>query len=129
MKQMLIVIKETYLRQVKSWSFFLMVLSPFLFIGLTIGINYFVGSSTSAKSNIALITDQAPVKEGLKGTDGLTFDYKDEAAAKKAMKEEEIAQLIAQMIQNGIIVTGFYKEEGNLESLFMQLTGGQEDEN
>jgi ABC-2 type transport system ATP-binding protein len=45
------------------------------------------------------------------------------------MKEEEIAQLIAQMIQNGIIVTGFYKEEGNLESLFMQLTGGQEDEN
>ena len=29
MKQMLIVIKETYLRQVKSWSFFLMVLSPF----------------------------------------------------------------------------------------------------
>lgn len=43
--------------------------------------------------------------------------------------EEEIAQLIAQMIQNGIIVTGFYKEEGNLESLFMQLTGGQEDEN
>jgi ABC-2 type transport system ATP-binding protein len=26
-------------------------------------------------------------------------------------------------------VTGFYKEEGNLESLFMQLTGGQEDEN
>ena len=41
----------------------------------------------------------------------------------------EIAQMIAQMIQNGIIVTGFYKEEGNLESLFMQLTGGQEDEN
>ena len=55
-------------------------------IGLSIGLNYFVGSSTSAKSNIALITDQAPVKEGLKGTDGLTFDYKDEAAAKKAMK-------------------------------------------
>ena len=38
-----------------------------------------------------------------------------------AMKEEEIAQLIAQMIQNGIIVTGFYKEEGNLESLFMSI--------
>ena len=91
MKQMLIVIKETYLRQVKSWSFFLMVLSPFLFIGLSIGLNYFVGSSTSAKSNIALITDQAPVKEGLKGTDGLTLDYKDEAAAKKAIKDEKAA--------------------------------------
>lgn len=46
-----------------------------------------------------------------------------------SMQENEIAQMIAQMIGSGIVVTGFYKEEGNLESLFMQLTGGQEDEN
>ena len=46
-----------------------------------------------------------------------------------SMQENEIAQMIAQMIESGIVVTGFYKEEGNLESLFMQLTGGQEDEN
>ena len=57
------------------------------------------------------------------------FSGEKEIHISHAMKEEEIAQLIAQMIQNGIIVTGFYKEEGNLESLFMQLTGGQEDEN
>ena len=111
MKQMLIVIKETYLRQVKSWSFFLMVLSPFLFIGLTIGINYFVGSSTSAKSNIALITDQAPVKEGLKGTDGLTFDYKDEAAAKKAMKEEEIKGILTVEEKDGQLEARYQSED------------------
>ena len=35
---MLIVIKETYLRHVKSWSFVFMVLSPFLFLGLSLGI-------------------------------------------------------------------------------------------
>ena len=46
-----------------------------------------------------------------------------------SMQDNEIAQMIAQMIGSGIVVTGFYKEEGNLESLFMQLTGGQEDEN
>ena len=111
MKQMLIVIKETYLRQVKSWSFFLMVLSPFLFIGLTIGLNYFVGSSTSAKSNIALITDQAPVKEGLKGTDGLTFDYKDEAAAKKAMKEEEIKGILTVEEKDGQLEARYQSED------------------
>ena len=115
MKQMLIVIKETYLRQVKSWSFFLMVLSPFLFIGLTIGINYFVGSSTSAKSNIALITDQAPVKEGLKDTDGLTFDYKDEASAQEAIKDEKIKGYLT-IDQEGSVLKAVYHGETSLES-------------
>ena len=83
----------------------------FLFIGLTIGINYFVGSSTSAKSNIALITDQAPVKEGLKDTDGLTFDYKDEAAAKKAMKEEEIKGILTVEEKNGQLEASYQSED------------------
>lgn len=38
--------------------------------------------------------------------------------------DEQICALIGQLIQNQVILTGFYKEEGNLESLFMQLTGG-----
>ena len=47
MKQMLIVIKETYLRHVKSWSFVFMVLSPFLFLGLSLGIGLFKKSSSA----------------------------------------------------------------------------------
>ncbi len=38
--------------------------------------------------------------------------------------DEEICALIGRLIQNQVLLTGFYKEEGNLESLFMQLTGG-----
>lgn len=38
--------------------------------------------------------------------------------------EEEVCDLIGRMIQNQVLLTGFYREEGNLESLFMQLTGG-----
>lgn len=38
--------------------------------------------------------------------------------------DQEIAQMIAQMIENRVLVTGFFKQEGNLESLFMELTGG-----
>ncbi len=38
--------------------------------------------------------------------------------------DEEVCALIGRLIQNQVILTGFHKEEGNLESLFMQLTGG-----
>ena len=36
----------------------------------------------------------------------------------------QLSYLIGQLIQNQVILTGFYREEGSLESLFMQLTGG-----
>ena len=38
--------------------------------------------------------------------------------------DEKISALIGLMIQNQVVLTGFYREEGSLESLFMQLTGG-----
>ena len=38
--------------------------------------------------------------------------------------DEEISALIGHMIQNQVILAGFYREQGSLESLFMQLTGG-----
>ena len=38
--------------------------------------------------------------------------------------DQEINAFIGLMIQNQVILTGFYKEEGSLETLFMQLTGG-----
>lgn len=42
--------------------------------------------------------------------------------------DEEVSALIGRLIQNEVVLTGFYKEEGNLESLFMQLTGGGEEQ-
>ena len=38
--------------------------------------------------------------------------------------DEAISALIGLMIQNQVVLAGFYREEGSLESLFMQLTGG-----
>jgi ABC-2 type transport system ATP-binding protein len=43
------------------------------------------------------------------------------------LEDAAFAQLIAHMITQGVVVTGFQKQAGNLETLFMQLTGGQED--
>ena len=101
MKQMFVVMKETYIRQVKSWSFLFMVLGPFLFLGLGVGIGYLTDSSTDAKNQVALVTEVPAVKESLKGTDGLTLDYKDEAAAKKAIKDEKAAAYLTVDEKNG----------------------------
>ena len=45
-----------------------------------------------------------------------------EAIITNSGTDEEISALIGALLQNKVILTGFYKEEGNLESLFMQLT-------
>lgn len=38
--------------------------------------------------------------------------------------DEGISNLIGQLIQNHVVLTDFHREEGSLESLFMQMTGG-----
>ena len=68
MKQTLIVIKETYLRHVKSWSFVFMVISPFIFIGLSMGVGYLSSMSGSNSNRVAVVMDNPQVKEALKDT-------------------------------------------------------------
>ena len=43
-----------------------------------------------------------------------------------SMTKQEIAQMIGTMIAGGVVVTGFHKQEGNLETLFMRVTDGDE---
>lgn len=44
------------------------------------------------------------------------------------MTKQEIAQMIGAMIAGGVIVTGFHKQEGNLETLFMRVTESDEEQ-
>jgi ABC-2 type transport system ATP-binding protein len=44
------------------------------------------------------------------------------------LDNESFAKLIAGMIAQGTVVTGFSRKEGNLETLFMQLTGGEKND-
>ena len=47
------------------------------------------------------------------------------------MTQKQIAKMIGTMIANDVVVTGFHKQEGDLETLFMRVTGenaGQEGE-
>ena len=115
MKNMWVVIKETYLRHVKSWSFFFMVISPFLFLGLSGGIGYLQGSSLAQNNKIAVISSVSAVTEGLKGTNGINFDYQDEASAQAAIKDEKIKGYLI-IDQEDSVLKAVYHGETSLES-------------
>lgn len=40
-------------------------------------------------------------------------------------EEADMAQLLSVLISNGVKVSGFHREEGNLETLFLEITGGE----
>lgn len=115
MRNMLVVIKETYLRHVKSWSFFFMVISPFLFIGLSGGIGYLQGSSLAQNNKVAVVSSVPAVTEGLKSTNGINFDYKDEASAQEAVKDEKIKGYLT-IDQEDSVIKAVYHGETSLES-------------
>lgn len=115
MRNMWVVIKETYLRHVKSWSFFFMVISPFFFIALTGGISYLQGSSMAKNSKVAVVTTVPSVAEGLKGTNGINFDYQDESSAQAAIKDEKIKGYLT-IDQEDSVLKAVYHGETSLES-------------
>ena len=92
-----------------------MVISPFLFLALSVGIGYLQGSSMAKNSKIAVVTTVPSVEEGLKGTNGINFDYKDEASAQTAIKDEKIKGYLS-VDQEDSVIKAVYHGETSLES-------------
>ena len=92
-----------------------MVISPFLFLALSVGIGYLQGSSMAKNSKIAVVTTVPSVEEGLKGTNGINFDYKDEASAQTAIKDEKIKGYLT-VDQEDSVIKAVYHGETSLES-------------
>ena len=92
-----------------------MVISPFLFIGLSGGIGYLQGSSLAQNSKVAVVSSVPLVTEELKSTNGLNFDYKDEASAQEAIKDEKIKGYLT-INQEDSVLKAVYHGETSLES-------------
>lgn len=91
-----------------------MVISPFLFIGLSGGIGYLQGSSMAKNDKVAVVTTVPSVAEGLKNVNGVNFDYKDEASAKEAIKDEKLKGYLT-IDQEDSILKAVYHGETSLE--------------
>lgn len=92
-----------------------MVISPFLFIGLSGGIGYLQGSSMAKNNKVAVVTTVPSVAEGLKNVNGVNFDYKDEASAQAAIKDEKIKGYLT-IDQEDSVLKAVYHGETSLES-------------
>ena len=122
MKQTLIVIKETYLRHVKSWSFVFMVISPFIFIGLSMGVGYLSSMSGSNSNRVAVVVDNPQVKEALKDTKNLDFDYKNKAAAKKAVKDGDVGGYLLVSEEKGQIKATYFADTSMSSATKIEIT-------
>lgn len=122
MKQTLIVIKETYLRHVKSWSFVFMVISPFIFIGLSMGVGYLSSMSSSSSNRVAVVSDNAQVKEALKDTKNLDFDYKNKAAANKAVKDGDVGGYLLVSEADGQIKATYFADTSMSSATKIEIT-------
>ena len=92
-----------------------MVISPFLFIGLSGGIGYLQGSSLAQNNKVAVVSSVPAVIEGLKSTNGINFDYKDEASAQAAIKDEKIKGYLT-IDQENSVLKAVYHGDTSLES-------------
>ena len=92
-----------------------MVISPFLFLALSVGIGFLQGSSMAKNSKIAVVTTVPSVEDGLKGSNGLNFDYQDEASAQAAIKDEKIKGYLT-IDQEDSVLKAVYHGETSLET-------------
>ena len=92
-----------------------MVISPFLFLGLSGGIGVLQGSSLAQNSKVAVVSSVPLVTEELKSTNGLNFDYKDETSAQEAIKDEKIKGYLT-IDQENSVLKAVYHGETSLES-------------
>ena len=92
-----------------------MVISPFLFIGLSGGIGYLQGSSMAKNDKVAVVTTVPSVAEGLKNVNGVNFDYKDEASAKEAIEDEKLKGYLT-IDQEDSVLKAVYHGETSLEN-------------
>lgn len=107
MKQVLLVAKETYIRQVKSWAFLFLVLGPFITLLFSMGSGY-LASQIGSNSNSVAVVGQT---QALSDLDFLK-SYPNETAAKAAVKEEEVEGYLVVSEENGLLTATYHGEEG-----------------
>ena len=92
-----------------------MVISPFLFLGISVGIAYLQGSSMAKNDKVAVVTTVPSVAEGLKNVNGVNFDYNDEASAKEAIEDEKLKGYLT-IDQEDSVLKAVYHGETSLEN-------------
>ncbi|WEV41054.1 ABC transporter permease [Lactobacillus sp. ESL0681] len=112
MRKLWTIISETYSRQVKSWSFLLLVLGPFLLLAVSLGAGYLaaVNSGELTKPQIAVISSQADLRQNYAAQSKVKIKQSitTQAAAKKAVKQDQIKGYLLLTNTHGKLEATFY---------------------
>lgn len=101
MKQVLTVAKQVFLKNIKSWGFYLMVLGPILFMVIMGLVGYFMSednmdSDETDQTTVALVSEDPAIEEYfsvLNNEDSpleMTTDYSNAKEAEKAYNDDDI---------------------------------------
>lgn len=134
MRKFWVIAKESYLKNIKSAGFLIILLAPLIFLLLVIGLAYYMGffddsSPENQSYNLALITQDDQLEEIFSSDDNffprgsLVLDYETEEEAERAIGEGKLDAYLQLSLDEGRL-TGhlFYQEEIALEALVIQQT-------
>ena len=106
MNKIWLVAKETYRREVKTWSYLLMILA-LVFFSFVIGM---VSAGGSDDNYVGVVTSNSALKQAIKKSED--FDnYSTEAKAKKAYKDEDIDGYVLIEQKNNQLAATYYSDE------------------
>lgn len=116
MNKLWVVALETYKKHVKTVTFLIMLLAPFVMVAFSLGFGYFA-NNMSKTNEIAVISENAAIKEGViaQGKKDFKFDKKinSEKEAEKALKDEKIDGFLV-VKQEGDQISGRYTSKKSL---------------
>ncbi len=75
-----------------------------------------LGGAAAVEKAANFLRQLPAVGEITENTNDILFDFQED--------EQTLAGILKQLIDAGIMVTSFHEKEGNLEEIFMQVTGG-----
>lgn len=78
-----------------------------------------IKTSSSVEPLIRILKEQSSVKEITENADNIEFVFEG--------KNDDLTSILRNIIMNGIPIYSFSENEGNLEEIFMTVTGGEKD--
>lgn len=130
MNKLWVVALETYKKHVKTVTFLIMLLAPFVMVAFSLGFGYFA-TNMSKTNEIAVISENEAIRESVmtQGKKDFKFDKKinSEKEAEKALKDEKIDGFLV-VKQEDSQISGHYTSKKSLgtddQQLFAQYLNG-----
>lgn len=125
MNKLWIIAKETYVRQVKSWSFLMLVLMPFIMFAVALGIGYvsYNAGSESTATKIAIISDEKAIRQQViqQNKDIVRSNVTSEKVAKAKVQKDDLSGYIVLNLKKDRLQATFHGKEALDTSTKAQL--------